>query len=136
MSKSMFEKNDFKGVTTLSLLSTIQTMNEENPTNTPNKVLIITSFGIIQAEEIVEPGEFEDETITDDNFGKFIMQTTLNSRNNLLKEYDNGALLDQQTSFILKDVTLRPFNSTNKTKLPIMLLFSEDIVGLTFGEMS
>lgn len=136
MSNSMFNKSDFKGITALSISSIIETLKETSTSERKDNIIFMTSFGIIQAEEILKRDyDFSEETDEEKIFPDYFFQIALNSRDEMLKEHQNEELLLQQTSFILKNVQIRPFGGNGTTNLPIMILFSSDIIGITLGEI-
>lgn len=135
MSHSMFDKKDYKGITTLVVSSIVETLKEASPTEQKNKIIFITSTGIIQAEEILtRDRDFSEETDEEKIFPDYLFQIALNNRDDLLKEHENENLLLEQTSLILKNVQIRPIGQGGITNLPIMILFSSDIIGITLGE--
>lgn len=132
---SMFDKNDFKGITTLSIISMIESLNKNQESDKNNKIIIMTSFGIIQADEVLKRdynfNVDSDEIVAPD----YLFQLALNNRDEILKEHNNEDLLLQQTSLVLKNVQIKSFGSNATTNLPIMILFSEDIIGITLGQI-
>lgn len=136
MSISIFEKNDYKGITALAVYNMIATLNEDDESGKKNNILFMTSFGIVQAEEILpRDDDFNEETDKDKIFPDYTLQIALNSRDAMLKEYNNEELLLQNTAFILKNVSIRRAGSDGTTNVPIMILFSEDIIGLSLGHV-
>lgn len=136
MSYSMYDKKDFKGITTLAISSIVETLKETSTSERKDMIIFMTSFGIIQAEEILQRDyDFSEEKDEEKIFPDYIFQIALNSRDDLLKEHENEDLLLEQTSFILKNVQIRPFGQGGTTNLPIMILFSSDIIGITLGEI-
>lgn len=136
MSKSIFETNDLKGITTVSVYSMIETLAQQETAGKRNSIIFLTSSATIQAEEILRrDDDFSEESNDEKVFPDYALQIALNSRDETLKEYKNDQLLSQQTTFILKNVKIRPFGVHGVTNLPIMLLFSGDIIGLAFGQL-
>lgn len=134
MSKSIFEKNDLKGITLFSLHALIESQNEQDDAEKKNKLIIVTSFGFIEADRLL-PNKFEKEAVTSDNIATSTLQMLVSSRNKQLEEKGNEEVFNNQTSFILENVRIIPFSGGNPTNLPTMILFSDQVVGLTFGDI-
>lgn len=132
MAKLFFDKRDLKAITAITLFSLIETSKKEGHIGENDKIIFFTSFGIISAAKIVI-GSFDgDEPLTNENYLRFVMQTTLSNTNEILKENKNEDILDYQTSFILEDVTITQGNTTSN--VPSMILFAEEIAALSFGD--
>lgn len=127
MSLNFSEKRDLKALQVLSLYTHIESVNKEH--NNSLKIGFITHFGIVRANSILKSG-FEDESLNQSNYLKFMFQTSVTHSKELLREQNNEDVLKDQTAFILEDVTINSHDSIRKTNLPLMILFSQDIVGL------
>ncbi|TKC15672.1 hypothetical protein [Robertmurraya kyonggiensis] len=130
MAKNFFEKNDFKGITTLSLYSIVAIQDENFEKK--NSIIFFTASGMIQAEEML-PNKIEERT-TDLETSDKLIRSALKNRDKMLREHDNEKLLEENTSFILKNVKIKSLDG-NTTNVPIMILFSDSIVGITLGNL-
>lgn len=130
MGKPIIEKRDLKSLTVFSLYSFIQHSKEQGNIGEDTNIIFTTSFGIVSASRIVS-GPFKEEKLTNENYSRFAMQTTVSNTNKFLAANENEDILDTQSSIILEDVTIQNGNYT--TNMPTMILFSEDILGLSFG---
>ncbi|WP_214484544.1 hypothetical protein [Bacillus sp. SM2101] len=130
MPKSFLEKRDLKALTTLSLFNAIEIAKKDKHISNDDGLIFFTSFGIVTAANIVI-SPFEDEALNNENFARFIMQSSKEHAAKHLVEHGNDDILDTKTAFILEDVTISAGNTTSD--LSIMILFSEDIAGISFG---
>ncbi|MES1047245.1 hypothetical protein FOA22_22590 [Heyndrickxia oleronia] len=130
MTKNFLEKRDLKALTTLSLYASL-----ENDQINKNNIIFVTNFGLVFAKKVLSP-KFEEETLTPENYSRFIMQSTVNNTSEVIKENNNEDILDDLTSFVLEDVQIKSFNNDQVTNLTTMILFSDSILGLTFGNLN
>lgn len=97
------------------------------------KTIIITNFGIITGD-ILNYGEEEDGDIL-----KAIIDGTVGSRNRSLSEIEeenteNLRPINDSSFIIVKNAKIRPYaNFTNNFKIAEMMLFTDQIVGLSAG---
>lgn len=135
MSTSIYNGDDFKGMTVVSMISMLDTLND-NKSDKKDSIIFMTSLGTIQADEVLmRDYDFSPENDKDKIFPDYLYQIALNGRDEILKEYNNEKVLSEQTSFILKNVQIRPIGSKVSTTLPIMILFSSDVVGIALGHL-
>lgn len=136
MSKSFAEKRDLKALTVLGMMSAVEVSNENiTDKNKDNKLIILTSFGYVIPEKIIPKHELPEE-LNEENYPTFITSSATEGVKNMLKENNNEDVLDTQTSFVLERVQIKPFNSNVTHNLQSMILFSDQIVGLSFGNFS
>nr|WP_309099065.1 hypothetical protein [Fredinandcohnia onubensis] len=136
MSKSFFEKRDVKALTSLCVYSAVEVSNESNDDSTKqNKIIFLTSFGFVIPEKIL-PTNFEEVELTPENFSRFVAQSAIKNTKEALEEHQNEDVLLENTSFILENVEIKPYSSQQTSKLANMILFSDQIVGLSFGNLS
>jgi hypothetical protein len=134
MTKTLFERNDLKAATLLALYPVVEAQQQTEDDKT-NKLVIVTQFGLVIAEKLL-PNKFEDEKVNAENFLKFALQTSIKHRNEYLEEKANEEIFNNQTtSFLLENVKIKPFASDQFTNLQSMILFSDQIVGLTIGDI-
>ncbi|MFI2132869.1 hypothetical protein ACH434_22915 [Lysinibacillus fusiformis] len=132
MNNDFFKKNDFKALTTLSIYSLANSINEKAEEE-KNNIIFITSFGFVIARSLIGTKNIEKPKDNEDNI-RFLFQSALKTRDEFMKESDNDNLLKENTSFILEDVQIRSYDGT-VTNLPTMILFSDVIQGLTIGDI-
>lgn len=136
MSKSFAEKRDLKALAVLGMTTAVEVSNENNKDeHEDNKLIILTTFGYIIPEKIVPKHEIPDE-LNSENYPTFITSTAVEGVKNMLIKNKNEDVLDTQSVFVLEGVQIKPFNSNLTHNLPSMLLFSDQIVGLSFGNFS
>lgn len=123
--------SNLKTLSALSLYTLIETQKEIGTIDKNDKIIFFTSFGIVSALRVIT-SPFSEETLTNENFPEFALQTALDNAKKLLKENDQNEVLYTQNALILQDVTI--VNGSTNYNLPIMILFSDDILGLSFGD--
>lgn len=124
------EKRDLKAITTLTLFSSVENAKQDGRIGLNDKIIFVTSFGLVTASKVIS-GKFNEDALTNENYGRFTLQTVVNLAQEYLLENNNGDILDTQTAFVLEDVSI--VNGNNTTNLPIMILFADEIAGLSFG---
>lgn len=124
-------KRDLKALTVLGLESALRA----NDPDKNNKIIFITSFGYIVPEKIVF-NQSEPEELNKDNIASFTIFRADQSAKDILEKNGNEDALDEQASFILENVQIKHFNSNSISNFPNMILFSDQIVGLSFGNIS
>lgn len=143
---SLKNKFDSKALI-LDLFSNIADVANNSEINLTSKVqpAFITNFGVIQGD-IVREGDEKTPHVTDN--GALIglmcasLDTVLNIRNRDLTELEQevGAGNVQVTNssfFVLKNAIITPYaNPQNKFNIGEMVLFSDQIVGITVGNMT
>ncbi|MCG3418961.1 hypothetical protein [Oceanobacillus jordanicus] len=133
MAKSFLEKRDFKALTTLNVYSAVQIANENS--DDKNKIIFITNFGIVTAEKILT-GDFKEDELNESNYSKFISQSAVSLTREALKEHNNEDVLLDKTSFVLENVVIRPYGSDQINNFSSLILFSDQIVGVSSGTLS
>lgn len=131
---SNIKKRDLKALTVLGIKSAVDVSNENNG-NKSNKVIFITSFGYVVSEKILFK-DMELDELNNDNIGPFMISNAAKNARDMLKENGNEDVLNDQTSFVLENVQIKPFNGDLPSNLPSMILFSDQIVGLSLGSFS
>ena len=94
------------------------------------KLILLTQASLIECELL---NENEKEPIY------LINKMALEARNKLLstEEYTNKNYLNQSATLRLKNVTITPFsNPQAKINLPVLNLFTDQILGVSFGSYS
>ncbi|UNT55799.1 hypothetical protein [Lysinibacillus capsici] len=134
MTKSIFQTQDFKAITTASVLALTKAFNEADDQRKKDKVIFVTSFGYVIAESIENTTDIEEPKNPDD-IAMHALQDTIKNRNEILSEFDNQEILNSNTSLLLKNVQIKTYDG-HTSNLPVMLLFSDSIQGLTFGNLS
>lgn len=132
MSKTFSQKRDLKALSTLGVDAAVQVANENGGNN---KVIFVTSFGLVIPEKILAK-EIDPDDVNGDNLQPFTIFNALKNTKDLLAENQNDDILDEQTAFVLENVEIRPFGSSGNTYLGSMILFSDQIVGLSMGSLS
>jgi len=108
---------------------------------TNTNVSILTSYGIVTGT-LISPMEQEDiqrnkvEIVVES-----IYKAVFNGRNDIISklESDNPDLhlISDSSALLLKDAVINPYaDFNNSIRLAYMLLFTDDIKGLSFGELS
>ena len=97
-----------------------------------NDVIFVTSIGYITGKPLSEEETQENSKITSDNT---LYWVTKNITDDYRKEYNiTEEPIDGNDGYIiLKDVTIKYLNST--TKLGSLILFFDQIIGVTFGNI-
>ena len=128
---SKITKRDLKALTILGMQSALV----ESDLDADNKIIFITSFGYVIPETIVFDHPMPDD-LNKDNIGSFMTFNAVESAKDILNENGNEDALDEQTCFVLENVQIKNFESGSQSNLTHMILFSEQIVGVSFGNLS
>lgn len=134
--KKITRKNDFKALTTLSLLSLIYQINSSEDLSEEKdlKIIFMTSFGTISASKIVPLVEDSDDNLDEENHLARMVKKTLINRNVHLIENGNVSIIEKNTSFVLHDVVIKTFNN-DEMILDTFVLFSDSIQGISLGKI-
>lgn len=133
---NIYEIKDLKATTMVSLYHSIQSVNnnEIDPSSEKElRIVFVTDFGYISPDEII-PSKSDIDEFTDDNIPDWIFQTSIDSRNELLDEFNNTETREELASFILKNVLVIPHNGTKHT-LRNLILFSDKLIGAFVADL-
>ncbi|AYB39708.1 hypothetical protein [Brevibacillus laterosporus] len=134
-------------IQTLTLFnSAIETMKSEGiagiSLGSDTNVLIITNFGIVSGDiKQIRVQENSDESEKPGQIVfKMLIETLVKSRNTFLSKeedligHENVRAINDSSFVILENVTVTPFSNPNmKTHLESMILFSDQISGISYG---
>jgi hypothetical protein len=98
-----------------------------------NRLILITNFGMLLADRIL-PQNHEYEQLDAHNFSHLLLKQSIKNTSDMLIESGDEEVLFQQKSLILENVTIHPYGSDATSTLPMMILFSDQVVGITFGD--
>jgi hypothetical protein len=132
------EKINLKTATIQSFFETIDLIAagkiDDISLGNDTKVFAYTTFGVIS-------GRVAYLLDRDDDFFnslQTIHKSFVYARNFMIKESENDGAkeIEIDSGFVpLVDVEIRYFNNPNPTKLDYFLLFADQVVGLTFGQL-
>ncbi|SET62162.1 hypothetical protein [Paenibacillus sp. NFR01] len=124
---------DVRHVTITELNSILLSLNESNELNF--KLIFITNSSFIQGDMVDPYVEVDDNELS---FFHSVIEKTMDFRRDTLieVEHENATMRPiNDAAFIhLKNVTIKPLSGINTHKLDEMILFTDQISGLTFGE--
>lgn len=123
---------DLKALTISSFQAAIDGLKKssEITLGEDTKLILLTQAALIECEIL---NNDEGEPIY------LINKTVLESRKNILssEKYVNKNFLNQSATLSLKNVTITPFsNPQAKINLPVLNLFTDQILGISFGSYS
>lgn len=146
MSDLIKDRIDLKSLTFQCFNTAIEVLksNEfEGISVSPNTSLVIlTDFGIIQGSYIPN---LESEDDSNESAGEIFVRTITGKvfeiRNKRLVELKSEnpelKLINDSSSIVLSDVTITPYsNPSSKSHIGLLTLFTDQIVGFSFGEYS
>jgi hypothetical protein len=102
------------------------------------KTLLITNFGVVEGT-IRKIGDYEESNLSQVFFSSVTssMLKAANEEMSKLEEDRDITEINQSTMIYLTDVLISPFdNPRSKTQLDNLLLFSDQVVGVSAGRMS
>lgn len=99
-------------------------------------VLILTDIGLVEGTIMMKNPA---NTNPNERFAHFVMTNTINAFNEQLDKIksENSALsiINNSDSIILKNVVITPYsNPGSKINLATLILFTDKILGISFGE--
>lgn len=107
-------------------------------------VLIMTNFGVVSGniKELGTSEESTEETKPGQLVFKMLLEALLKTRNQYLSEdeesigQENLRVINDSSFVVLENVVVTPFANPNvKTKFESLMLFTDQIVGITFGSV-
>jgi hypothetical protein len=130
------ERVDLKALTTSVFANAIEGLKNgeiKEVSMDPNtEILFFTHFGVVSGS-LYNPPEENDEF--DPTY--YLHEAIFKSRDSLLSSYiEDGAkrLVNGESFLLLKDVIIKPYvNHNNSYKLAYFLLYSDAILGVSFG---
>lgn len=105
------------------------------------KVFIFTNFGIVEGTPIPLSSSDNSQEENDDDVLAALYQHLFKVRNDRIRKLEsenkNLRLVNDTAALVLKDVILRPYSNLDvRMKIDNMVLFTDQIVGLSFGQLS
>lgn len=137
--KLMENSIDLKALTFTSFSEIVNFMkSSKDPVIGPNtSIVLLTNFGIVQGTQM-EFNATEDDSVN--AVMNVIISNTFDLRNKHISKLENQneqlKIINDCRSIVLKDVTITTYvNPDSKINLGQLILFSDQIVGMSFGEM-
>jgi hypothetical protein len=143
--KAIENRSDLKLLTLDALYSIIdnvksgQIVNISIPTNT--NVFVITNFGVVEGSMVRFSNNYNQEFANDttNEYSKMLINQAFRFRNEKISNLEtvNEAfkLINDSSAIILENAVVIPHASpNNKSNYKILVLFTDQIVGLSFGE--
>lgn len=138
---------DFKKILVFGIFNLIQRIKdgkvEDVSMGKNTSVSVMTNFGLVSGRVMLFDNESEKEIIDTRDFGSLFYLETVKSVDKVMANLEDKIgpetikVINQTGRLMLADVTITPFaNPQNKYKLARLLLFTDQIVGITFGEES
>ncbi|BAB06404.1 hypothetical protein P4637_19225 [Halalkalibacterium halodurans] len=130
---------DFRYVQTVGFWERFQKFKQEDFISEESKFFILTHFAVMTADVVnslsgfhSDEWEEEDEAIfpfLSERGKEFI------ARQEEIPGHEEIKVKDFHEVLVLKNVSIQPFVSKQTIKMQQMLLFSDQVVGMTFGEV-
>lgn len=100
--------------------------------------IIVTNFGIVKGDLVKEQTSTNDESL---GFSEAVILKSIEIRNDEISKLENEnaqlKLINDTRAIVLKNVTITPYaNSNTPFKLENLILFSDQIVGISIGEIA
>jgi len=141
----MVNSLDFKKVVVSNFCSMIDTFKTGNiegiSMSQDTTVKIIMNFGVIDGQVILSEESLD--KLTNENFSAFIYNTLNQSANGFMATYeakigvDSLKPINQTGRLVIANATITPFANLQSTyKVERMLIFTDQIVGITIGVQS
>lgn len=129
------ERLDLKA-STISILNEILAQIEASDTST-SRLIFFTNFAMIEGSYFELNGESEQQEKT---FFEALLTKTIEFRKNditeIEKDYENLRVINDSAFITLTDVVITPYTLPESGhKISEMVLFTDHIVGLSFGEL-
>lgn len=134
---------DLKGFTVNALNAVVQALNANEFTDVTVKeevsLYFLTNLGLIEANIVTVPKKDDVKKLTEDNFISFLIDNMIDARNKVISDLeekqDNLQLVNGSSFIYLKKAKITQANSPGYT-LDELILFTDQIIGITFGKKS
>jgi len=133
LNKPNFIKNrvDLKAATVNMFASAINVLKTDNTelVSKETKVFLFTNFGVIEGDIPVT----EEENLSSDPIGNAFFQIRNNGLAKIEEESEKLQVSNNVSIVTIRDAIIHPFNGETSS-IGILYLFSDQIVGFTYGE--
>lgn len=145
--KLLENRIDLKSITFSALDASLDVFKsgkiEEISIGKNTRVIILTSFGIVEGNPIKKSITESDTDSPDlvNTFSTTLLDNVFKIRNSEIQKLETQnpefKLINDSSAILLSDVSVTPYSNPNaKSNLRYLILFTEDIKALSFGEMS
>ncbi|UCZ54414.1 hypothetical protein LGQ02_06530 [Bacillus shivajii] len=143
--KEPLKRVDYKRAQVTAVSEYVESLKDHRYVSMSTKMMILTNFGeiygeVVNSEEVVKAYEADETTISDQNLDEvnfsylesaadesIAFQKSIPGQNDLVIKNFSGTLH-------LKDVTIYPFSSQEIIRKNHLLLFTDQIIGISYGD--